>query len=69
MKIYIEDDNGKRTEIKELTEVNSSSELLIFTLERCVTKEAIAKVSECLKQMTDKKVIILGPEFGKVYGI
>jgi hypothetical protein len=68
MKIYIEDDNGNKTELKELNEINPLSELLILTLERPVHDEALAKLAAGLKQMTNKKCIILGPEFGKVYG-
>lgn len=69
MKLYIEDDNGVMTELKELSEVDSNSEILIFTMNNRIDRERMGMLAERLEEATKKKCIILDSAFGKVYGV
>jgi hypothetical protein len=69
MKLYIEDDNGNRTELKELPELSSNSNILLFKMNNQLTRENYIHLTESLEMATGKRCIVLDKSFDKVYGI
>jgi hypothetical protein len=69
MKLYLEDDNGNRTEFKELHESFNDSNVLIFTTNKQISMENAAGIINKLEKLTNKRCVVLDSAFDKVYGI
>lgn len=68
MKLYIENDNGIKTELAELEETNTlDGDTLILTTSKHITAECATAIQEKFKEFGKKCIILYG--FDKVYSI
>lgn len=59
MKIYLEDDNGKRTEIKSINGIPSNTDMLIFFSEVAMKPSYEDEVAMSLSLKTGKKCVVV----------
>lgn len=69
MKLYIEDDDGNKTELKELEETLNNNDILIFKTNVRLLPERTHDIAKQLERNLNKKCIVLDSTFDKVYGI
>lgn len=69
IKLYAEDENGKRLELKEIETVGSASDVLLFFCTRRLSFEESKRTGEMLSEKTGKTCILLDGTFNRVLGV
>lgn len=69
MKVFIETDEGRMIEAREIESVPEAASALIFTLNMVVKKADLEKLEADLTEKTGKKCVILPVCIDKVVGV
>ena len=69
MKVYIENDNGARVEVKEIEAVNLNSDLIILMTDMRLMLRDKEIIEETMSEKMGKKCVVIDGMFTKVLGI
>lgn len=70
MKLYLEDDNGRRIEVTPVRELGEETDIIILMAKgNFLSYETIQEEEEYYSRKLGKRVVIIGGMYSDIYGI